>query len=155
MTLTVALLLTFIPLIILGLRRAVRRSDLRISPDLDAKISGWPWDIINATLIICLLIGITGLFFKAIGEARADGWPFEESPVIFMGAQYELGSQASVFCHAQDGNWVGNLGVEQTVFSSRNFEIDLNYTHHSCAFEEDDVRDYDAVGASLRFKFWE
>lgn len=113
-----------------------------------------PWDIIRVFLFIGFLVSGAWLTMRfVIQDARAD-WPFEESPVFFVGAQYEMGERDSVFCHARSANWVGNVGIEQTVFKGDQIEIDLNYTHHSCAFEEDDLQDYDGVGASFRVKLW-
>lgn len=46
-----------------------------------------------------------------------------------------------------------NIGLRLNIYKSENFDLNLGYTHHSCAFSEDD-RSYDAAGIELKYRFF-
>jgi len=84
---------------------------------------------------------------------------FAEEPVwfkeaeVFAGLDYTQRTSPQCIVGSVDDRTTSNLGLRLNVYEYENFTINSKYTHHSCAFGEDDAG-YDAFGVELVYKFW-
>lgn len=103
--------------------------------------------IVLAMAFILALVGIgalAGCSGKFINDAH-----------VYGGLDYTKKSSPSCVSGTADDNTTSNLGVKANLYESvdKKFRTNAKYTHHSCAFYEDDQQ-YDAVGVELEYQIW-
>jgi len=99
-------------------------------------------------LAICFAVALA-VIPKAFAEEPV--W-FKEAEV-FAGLDYTQRTSPQCVVGSVDDRTTSNLGLRLNVYEYENFTINSKYTHHSCAFGEDDAG-YDAFGIELTYKFW-
>lgn len=89
-----------------------------------------------------------------IGSANADEVKWFKDAEVFAGIDQTFDTSPQCVRGGLDDRATSNLGLRLNVYENGPFRINSKYTHHSCAFGEDDDG-YDAVGIELIYKFWE
>lgn len=91
---------------------------------------GW----VVAPAILLLIAG--GMFLASKAEAsESDGW-FSRPPYVYLGLEHDRG----VACFRDAVNPLrANMGFGVNLWAHRGLEVNLQYTHHSCAFDRDQV----------------
>jgi hypothetical protein len=97
---------------------------------------------------IPLLLVLLSMMFGCSGK-------FNNGASVYAGLDYT--KKISPMCD-DDGNdthTTSNLGLRYHLYQSEDsrFRTNLKYTHHSCAFSEDE-RGYDGAGVELEYKLW-
>lgn len=90
-----------------------------------------------------------------VGSANADdrrGWFLDAE--VYAGIENTQRVSPQCVSGGLDDTATSNLGLRVNVYQNGPFRVNSKYTHHSCAFGEDDDG-YDAVGIELIYKFWE
>lgn len=104
--------------------------------------------ILKGIVLAILFAVILAASSKVFAE---DGW-FTEGEV-FAGIDQTFNPSPMCIRGSVDDKATSNIGIRVNVWESGNFSIRSKYTHHSCAFGEDDSG-YDAIGIELVFKLW-
>ena len=107
---------------------------------------------------VVLLIFVLALGASALKGAYADEmkWYAEIDWVkyteFYVGIDYQL-REFNPQCVANgiDDRINSNVGLTQNVLAYRGVELDLVFTHHSCAIN-DDLKLYDAIGPRLTYR---
>lgn len=80
--------------------------------------------------------------------AKAADW-FGKPPYVFLGLDSVM--HDGIVCYSDAVNKAeANLGAGIPLLSGKAWEINAQYTHHSCAFD-DDRQVYDGFGVQLRW----
>lgn len=101
---------------------------------------------------------VLAILFAAVlaflGEkAQADEVKWFKEAEVFTGLDYTNRTSPQCVAGGIDGRSTSNLGLKLNVYQNGPFKVNSKYTHHSCAFGEDD-KGYDAFGIELIYKFW-
>ena len=97
---------------------------------------------IGAPLVLLVL---SLALMKCAGAAEL----FGKSPYLFLGLDSVL--HGGMVCYRDATNKAeANLGAGIPILSGRSWEVDGQWTHHSCAFD-DDRQTYDGFGVQLRW----
>jgi hypothetical protein len=99
-------------------------------------------------IILAMLFAILFLF---LSNAKAGTW-FNDADV-FAGLESTKKSNPMCVEGTPDDKTGSNLGLTLNIYRDNRFSVNGKYTHHSCAFSEDD-RSYDALGIELKYQFW-
>jgi len=103
--------------------------------------------IVLAVLIPLLLVGLS-MLFGCSGN-------FNNGASVFAGLDYT--KKLSPMCEGDgiDSRTTSNLGLRYHLYQSEDekFKTNIKYTHHSCAFGEDD-KQYDGAGIELEYRLW-
>lgn len=75
---------------------------------------------------------------------------FPSPPYVFLGIDAELHDKAAICNPGATNPGAANLGAGVVLLGDRSWEINAQWTHHSCAFD-DDNRVYDGAGLQLRW----
>ena len=91
---------------------------------------------------LSLLTGCTGTYFN--------------DAAVYAGLDYTKKLSPQCKHGGPDDHTTSNLGLRGGLYRSddKKFDINVKYTHHSCAFSPD-AASYDAVGVELEYKLWE
>lgn len=74
---------------------------------------------------------------------------FDAPPYVFLGLDYS--AHGGLVCYTDAVNGAeANLGAGVPLLRDQSWEIDAQWTHHSCAFD-DDRQTYDGFGLQLRW----
>jgi hypothetical protein len=92
------------------------------------------------------------VLFALIPDSKAQGSWFNDAEV-FAGLDYTKKPNPMCIGNTIDNKSGSNLGLKLNIYRNENFSLNSKYTHHSCAFGEDD-KSYDALGLELKYKFW-
>lgn len=94
-------------------------------------------------LFISFVLFVVSLFFSP--DARA-----VEPPYVYLGLEYDRGS----YCRSDAINpLAANLGFGINLYQYKALDINLQYTHHSCAFDQD-INQYNAFGIQFKWYPW-
>jgi hypothetical protein len=103
--------------------------------------------VVLAVAFALLMAGASALFAEEVE------W-FDDA-YVFAGLDYT--KKASPMCDSGaggDDHSTSNIGLRVNVFKYGPMKTNWKYTHHSCAFGEDD-KQYDAfIGIELEYKLW-
>ena len=101
--------------------------------------------------VVILLIALAMSFFS---PAHAHGTWFNESGV-FIGLDRTFKQSPQCAANTVDERGTSNLGAWANIWqsSSDRLQVNLKYTHHSCALGRD-RHGYDATGIELRWVVW-
>jgi len=127
-------------------------------------LRNYSWEEVKAYFKAENAKGILAGIGKAVGFALVVALVFS-----LMGCTGTYNNEASVYAgldrtkklspmcedSGPDSKATSNLGVKWNGYKSKDgkFNTNLKYTHHSCAFSEDN-RQYDALGVELEYQLW-
>lgn len=98
-------------------------------------------------ILLAILFVVAGFFLSGCKGV----YPHETS--IYAGLDYT--KNPSPFCESGgvDDRTTSNLGLKHKLYQSYDklFDINAKYTHHSCAFNEDDAN-YDSAGIEFELR---
>ena len=102
---------------------------------------------------IVMAIGAALAITVLSSVAEADEAVWFKDAEIFAGLEATQRVSPQCVAGGVDDKTTSNLGMRVNIYSNEQFRINSKYTHHSCAFGEDDAG-YDAFGVELVYKFW-
>lgn len=102
------------------------------------------WYGIGGALIVALLMTLV------IGKCSAADFKWGGEPYLFFGLEEDVTGELGV-CYPDAANPISaNIGAGVPVIQAKAWEFNAQWTHHSCAFDDDnDV--YDGLGVQLRW----
>lgn len=100
---------------------------------------------------ILLAVAFALVFALFSGKAEAKGW-FNYAEV-FAGLDYTKNTNPMCVAGEVDERSGSNIGLIFNIYEQDRFTLNSKYTHHSCAFGEDN-RSYDGLGIELKYRFW-
>lgn len=100
---------------------------------------------------IILAIAFALLFALFPSKSEAKGW-FNYAEV-FAGLDYTKNTNPMCVAGEVDERSGSNIGLIFNIYKQDRFTLNSKYTHHSCAFGEDN-RSYDGLGIELKYRFW-
>lgn len=106
-------------------------------------VTGW----LLAPLILAL---VTLLFYYSRPEA-AEWLP--NNPYLFLGLDVEMHDKTPTCYSDAENPGAANLGIGATILGGDWWEINGQWTHHSCAFDRD-FWVYDGIGIQARWYPW-
>ena len=134
--------LSVIGLILVALYLIAAYKTKSFKPALDA---GALKGIILATIFVV----VSGLFFD---KAYATEWSIINYTTVFAGVDQT--KKVSPMCKegGLDDRLTSNIGINQNLVTINGVDVNLQYTHHSCALGKD-AKGYDAVGIKAEWTF--
>ena len=102
---------------------------------------------------IVMAIGAAVIITVLSRSAHADEVKWFKEAEIFAGLEATQRVSPQCVRGGVDDKTTSNLGMRVNIYTNKEFQINSKYTHHSCAFGEDDAG-YDALGLELVYKFW-
>ena len=101
---------------------------------------------------IVIVISVA-LLIVGVRKALADEIRYFNHASVYVGIDYT--KKLSPMCDpgGHDERATSNVGFRLNVLESDRTVLNAKYTHHSCAFNQDN-RSYDAFGLELSYKFW-
>lgn len=101
------------------------------------------YGVFGAVLVMLLLTVVVGKC--SAGELSWGGEPF-----LFFGLEQDVTGSLGICAPYSTNKWSANVGAAQPIFSWPSGSLNLQWTHHSCAFDDDwDI--YDGVGINMRW----
>ena len=102
---------------------------------------------------IVIAVGVAIVITLISSKAQAEEAMWFKDAEIFAGLEATQRVSPQCVAGGVDDKTTSNLGMRVNIYSNEQFQINSKYTHHSCAFGEDDAG-YDAFGVELVYKFW-
>ena len=102
---------------------------------------------------IVIAVGLAAAIALISSKAQAEEAVWFKDAEIFAGLEATQRVSPQCVAGGVDDKTTSNLGMRVNIYSNEQFRINSKYTHHSCAFGEDDAG-YDAFGVELVYKFW-
>jgi hypothetical protein len=100
---------------------------------------------------ILLAVAFSLVFVLFSSKSEAKGW-FNYAEV-FAGLDYTKNTNPMCVAGEVDERSGSNIGLTFNIYEQNRFTLNSKYTHHSCAFGEDN-RSYDGIGIELKYRFW-
>lgn len=96
-------------------------------------------------LMVLLLFGINKV-------AKGEEIQYFDYTSVFIGIDHT--QRVSPFCEKEgvSDRFTSNMGVKQNIAVYKNFDVNVKYTHHSCAINPDSSNGYDAIGVMFEWK---
>lgn len=101
-------------------------------------------DIVKALLFLAAAAVILAVLWAWSSEAEAEGW-FNEPPYVFLGLYV---NEEHTYCFESEE--FGHLGFGQNFYQNGRHELTWQFQHNSCAFEESDRNNTNAVGIEYK-----
>lgn len=104
------------------------------------------YGFIGAPIVLILI----SLVMCSVAKANEpdEGW-FALPPYVYLGLDAVM--HGGITCYSDATNKAeANLGFGTNLYARRSWEINAQYSHHSCGFDED-RQIYDGVGLQLRW----
>lgn len=99
------------------------------------------YGVFGAPLVVILLTFV-------IGKCSAAEWGGE--PYLFFGLEQDVTGGLGICAPYATNKWSANVGAGQPIVTWSAGTLNLQWTHHSCAFDDDwDI--YDGIGINLRW----
>lgn len=103
----------------------------------------------GAPLALLLISIIMILLAFGVAKCAHAAAVFDAPPYVFLGLDYS--AHGGLVCYTDAVNGAeANLGAGIPLLTGRAWEINAQWTHHSCAFD-DDRQTYDGLGLQLRW----
>jgi len=110
--------------------------------------------ILKGIVLAPVVILLIALLLSLLNKAHAQGTWFNEAGV-FIGLDRTFKQSPQCQANTVDDRGTSNLGVWGNLWQSdsKRVQVNLKYTHHSCALGAD-RNGYDAAGVELRWTLW-
>jgi signal transduction histidine kinase len=103
--------------------------------------------IAASVIITTIIAGLVTLVYSSTSNAQVR---ILDSTTIFAGLESTFKTSPMCYSDGVDDKLTSNLGVRQHVVGYKDINLNLQYTHHSCAINRDS-KAYDAVGVQIEW----
>jgi hypothetical protein len=104
-------------------------------------------------IILASLFALVSGFILNKAYAKDVEWSLINYTTVFAGI--DSTKNISPMCKSSgsiDNKLTSNLGINQNIITINGVDVNLQYTHHSCAIGRDN-KSYDAIGVKLEWTF--
>ena len=103
--------------------------------------------IAASVIITAIIAGLVTLAYSSTAKAEVR---FLEETSIFAGLESTLKTSPMCYSDGVDDKLTSNLGIRQHLVGYKDINLNLQYTHHSCAVNRDS-KAYDAFGVQVEW----